>query len=191
LTIPGGPARASTGWSPTCSTTSGTRPTSWPRACTQRWEEETALDELKTHQRGPGLVLASTSKTPDGVRQQVWAHLLVHHALRAPGCRTAQTAGVGRGRFSFTDTLRAVRRSVTASPGWFPPERLVRALVWLRDDLLAHLLPTRRLRSQPRVVKRKMSNFGVKKAAHRHWPQPTRPPAQAVAIRRARPPPDP
>jgi hypothetical protein len=67
----------------------------------------------------------------------------------------------------------------------------VRALEWLRDDLLAHLLPTRRLRSQPRVVKRKMSNFGVKKGAHRHWPQPTKPPAQAVVIRRALPPPDP
>lgn len=67
----------------------------------------------------------------------------------------------------------------------------MRALEWLRDDLLAHLLPTRRLRSQPRVVKRKMSNFGVKKGAHRRWPQPTKPPAEAVAIRRALPPPDP
>jgi hypothetical protein len=67
----------------------------------------------------------------------------------------------------------------------------VRALVWLRDDLLAHLLPTRRLRSQPRVVKRKMSNFGVKTTAHRHWPQPTKPPADAVTVRRAIPPPDP
>jgi hypothetical protein len=30
----------------------------------QRWEEETTLDQLKTHQRGPGVVL--TSKTPEG-----------------------------------------------------------------------------------------------------------------------------
>src|SRR5215217_9759612 len=85
----------------------------------QRWEQETALDELKTHQRGPGVVL--TSKTPDGVRQQVWAHLLVHHALRALMCRTAGTAGVDCDRLSFVDTLRAVRRSVTASPGVFSP----------------------------------------------------------------------
>jgi hypothetical protein len=87
---------------------------------TQRWGEETALDELKTHQRGPGVVLPSTSKTPDGIRQQVWAHLLVHHALRARTARTARTAGVDCDRLSFTDTLRAVRRSVTASPGVFP-----------------------------------------------------------------------
>jgi hypothetical protein len=36
-----------------------------------------------------------------------------------------------------------------------------------------------------------MSNFGVKKGTHRHWPQPTKPPAEAVAIRGALPPPDP
>jgi hypothetical protein len=106
-----------------------------------------------------------TSKTPDGVRQQIWAHLLVHHALRALMCRTAGAGGVDCDRLSFTDTLRAVRRGVTAAPGIFPPEHLVRALGWLRDDLLAHLLPSRRLRSQPRVVKRKMSNSRVKTAA--------------------------
>jgi len=32
------------------------------------------------------------------------------------------------------------------------------------------------------VVKRKMSNFGVKRARHRAWPQPTLPPAEAVVI---------
>lgn len=46
----------------------------------QRWELEGALDELKTHQRGPGVVLRS--RDPDGVRQEVWAHLLVHYAIR-------------------------------------------------------------------------------------------------------------
>jgi hypothetical protein len=32
------------------------------------------------------------------------------------------------------------------------------------------------------VVKRKMSNFGVKRARHWHWPQPTIPAANAVLI---------
>jgi len=32
------------------------------------------------------------------------------------------------------------------------------------------------------VVKRKMSNFGVKRVRHRAWPQPTLPAAQAVVI---------
>lgn len=40
----------------------------------------------------------------------------------------------------------------------------------------------RRRRSNARVVKRKMSNFGVKRAKHQLWPQPIRDPAEAVSI---------
>jgi len=41
-------------------------------------------------------------------------------------------------------------------------------------ELLFELLPTRRRRANPRVVKRKMSNFGVKRPEHRRWPPPPR-----------------
>ncbi len=41
-------------------------------------------------------------------------------------------------------------------------------------ELLFELLPERRRRANPRVVKRKMSNFGVKRPEHRHWPPPPR-----------------
>jgi Insertion element 4 transposase N-terminal/Transposase DDE domain len=51
----------------------------------QRWEIETALGEVKTSQRGPGAVLRS--RTPEGVRQEVWAHLLVHYPLCQPPAR--------------------------------------------------------------------------------------------------------
>jgi hypothetical protein len=44
-------------------------------------EVETALAELKTTQRGPKQLLCSRS--PELVAQEVWAHLLVHDALRA------------------------------------------------------------------------------------------------------------
>jgi hypothetical protein len=47
---------------------------------------------------------------------------------------------------------------------------------------IRRLLITRRQRANPRVVKRKMSNFGVKRAAHRAWPQPTRPVIEAIVI---------
>ena len=49
-------------------------------------------------------------------------------------------------------------------------------------EVLRHLLPPRRLRSAPRVVKRKMSNFALKRDRPRHWPQPTKPPDEAVVI---------
>jgi hypothetical protein len=74
----------------------------------QRWEIETTLDELKVHQRGPGAVLRS--KTPDGVYQEVWAHLLVHYALRALMHDTAVQHDLDPDRLSFTGTLRIVRR---------------------------------------------------------------------------------
>ncbi|MER5200834.1 transposase [Streptomyces sp. NPDC002755] len=83
----------------------------------ERWEAEAVFAELKTHQRGARTVL--TSKTPDGVLQQIWAHLLVHHALRELMVRTAATRGLDPDRVSFTETLRSARRSVTVTPGSF------------------------------------------------------------------------
>ena len=41
-------------------------------------------------------------------------------------------------------------------------------------EIARELLPERRLRAAARVVKRKMSKFGVKRAAHRNWPRPTK-----------------
>ena len=51
------------------------------------------------------------------------------------------------------------------------------------EEILFELLPDRRLRSNPRVVKRKMSGFGVKRSHHRHWPQPQHTPREAVSVR--------
>ena len=79
----------------------------------QRWEFETALDELKTHQRGPKVVLRS--KTPEMVAQEVWAHLLVHHAIRTLMHQAALDHQVDPDRLSFTRSLRVVRRQVTTT----------------------------------------------------------------------------
>lgn len=85
----------------------------------ERWEVESVLGELKTRQRGAHTVLSS--KTPDGVLQQIWAHLLVHRALRELMFRTATSGGSDPDRLSFTETLRSARRSVTVTPGRFSP----------------------------------------------------------------------
>ena len=50
------------------------------------------------------------------------------------------------------------------------------------EEILFELLPTRRLRAAPRAVKRKMSNYAVKRASHRDWPQPTTHPEDTVVI---------
>jgi Insertion element 4 transposase N-terminal/Transposase DDE domain len=84
----------------------------------QRWEFETALDELKTHQRGPRVVLRSKSR--EGVYQEAYGHLLVHYAIRALMYEVAGSAGRDPDRLSFTRSLRVVRRSARAGPGFSP-----------------------------------------------------------------------
>ncbi|MFI6007196.1 IS4 family transposase [Streptomyces sp. NPDC051366] len=88
----------------------------------QRWECETVLDEIKTRQRGAKTVVLA-SKTPTGVRQEIYAHLLVHYALRALMAEAAAGSPepVDSDRLSFTTALRAARRTVTILPGSFSP----------------------------------------------------------------------
>jgi hypothetical protein len=86
----------------------------------QRWEFESALDELKVHQRGPRVVLRS--KTPDGVMQEVYGHLCVHYAIRWLMHTVALEAGHDPDRISFTRTLRAARRTTASHAGFSPQD---------------------------------------------------------------------
>ena len=81
----------------------------------ERWEFETVLDELKTHQRGPRVVLRS--KSPEGVLQEAYGYLCTHYAIRALMAKTADDNGVDPGRVSFTRALHASRRSVRSGLG--------------------------------------------------------------------------
>lgn len=87
-------------------------------AYAQRWEIETAFDELKTHQRGPRAVLRS--KSPKLVLQEIWGHLCCHYAIRALMFDAAEHAGHDPDRISFVAALRISRRSI-AQQGAFPP----------------------------------------------------------------------
>jgi hypothetical protein len=89
-------------------------------AYTQRWEIESVLDELKTHQRGPRTVLRS--KKPDLVLQEIWGHLCCHYAIRALMFDAATEAGRDPDQLSFVTALRISRRSI-AQQGAFPPSR--------------------------------------------------------------------
>lgn len=77
----------------------------------ERWEEESALNEIKTELRGRGAVLRS--KTPELVEQQIWGLLLAHYAIRALLVDAADEAGYDPDRLSFIRGLRLVRRQVT------------------------------------------------------------------------------
>jgi hypothetical protein len=87
----------------------------------QRWEEETANDQLKTHLRGPGRLLRS--RLPDLVHQEIWAYLIVHYAISVLIARAAEAADLDPDRISYTRTLRIIRRTATGTAA-FPPSAL-------------------------------------------------------------------
>jgi Insertion element 4 transposase N-terminal/Transposase DDE domain len=78
----------------------------------ERWEIETALDELKTHLRGARIVLRS--KTADLVRQEFYGLLMAHFAVRALMHEAALKANVDPDRLSFLHAVRVVRRKLPA-----------------------------------------------------------------------------
>jgi hypothetical protein len=79
----------------------------------QRWEEETANDQLKTHLRGPGRVLRS--RLPDLAYQEIWAYLIVHHAISALTAKASAAADLDPDSISFVKALRLIRRTATGT----------------------------------------------------------------------------
>ncbi|WP_235677766.1 IS4 family transposase [Mycolicibacterium sarraceniae] len=84
----------------------------------QRWEFESSLAEIETRQRGSYRVLRSHS--PEMVRQEIWALLLTHYAIRALMYEATNPDGLDPLRMSFIRTLRIVRRHVTGQAGFSP-----------------------------------------------------------------------
>jgi hypothetical protein len=76
----------------------------------ERWEIETALDELKTHLRGSRIVLRS--KTPDLVRQEFYGMMMAHFAIRGLMHEAALKADEDPDRLSFLHAVRVVRRKI-------------------------------------------------------------------------------
>ena len=76
----------------------------------ERWEIETALDELKTHLRGARIVLRS--KTPQLVEQEFYGLLLAHFAIRGLMYEAALKAAEDPDRLSFLHAVRVVRRKL-------------------------------------------------------------------------------
>lgn len=74
----------------------------------ERWEIETALDELKTHLRGAQIVLRS--KTPELVRQEFFGLLMAHFAIRGLMHEAALKSNEDPDRLSFLHSVHVVQR---------------------------------------------------------------------------------
>lgn len=142
----------------------------------QRWEEELAFDEIKTHLNGRDLLLRS--KTPRAVVQELYGLFLAHRVIRQVMTDAAQRRRLDPDRLSFTATLRVLQCRLHESPGqavgdWYAG--------LLREVGRQELRP-RRDRWYPRVVKRKMKEWDKKRPHHHHPPHPSKPFAEAIVI---------
>jgi len=127
----------------------------------QRWEQETANDQLTTHLRGPGKVLRS--KLPDLVYQEIWAYLIVHHAISALTARASAAADLDPDSISFAKALRMIRRTATGTAD-IPPQGWTDRLPAHLGEIATLLIPPWRERTCPRAVKRARHNsYRVKK----------------------------
>jgi Insertion element 4 transposase N-terminal/Transposase DDE domain len=142
-----------------------------------RWELELAVDEVKTHQRPPTPL---RSQTPVGVVQEVYALLVAHHAVRAVMADAADAAGLPPTRLSFSTAVRLLRTALPDLQRARPRDR-PRLYRQLLAEIAAAPLPPRADRVNPRAVKRKMSNFRLKRPTDRRPPAP-RPFRDAVVL---------
>jgi hypothetical protein len=145
----------------------------------QRWEQELAIDELKTHQRGRPVL---RSQTPAGVVQEIYGLALGHYVVRRLLFEAAQRRGLDPRQLSFVAGLEILRVRLPEVPRG---EAGVRA--WY-EALLAEVgeeeLPRRRRRLNPRVVKQPRVAWPGKKPGHGQTPQPTKPFLEVVVILR-------
>src|SRR3989440_6866736 len=117
----------------------------------ERWEVEVVLDEIKTHQRLQQPVLRS--RTPQGVHQEVYALLLAHYAVRTLMYQAAEEAHVDPDRLSFTDAVFVLSETTHELAQVLPAEQEALRQE-MNERLTAQLLPERRLRANPRVLKK-------------------------------------
>src|SRR5450755_1229887 len=145
----------------------------------ERWEIELTIDEIDTHQRLVQHPLRS--QKPVGVIQELYSLLVAHYAVRAIMAEAAAHVAIAPTCLSFVHAVELIRLAlddfqlVTPAQHGALYERLLR-------DIAACRLPRRAQRTNPRVVKRKMSNFKLKRPAHRSLPPLQCPFAATVQI---------
>jgi Insertion element 4 transposase N-terminal/Transposase DDE domain len=121
----------------------------------ERWEIETCYLELKSTILG-GRVLRT--RTPARVEQEVYALLIVYQLLRTAIADAAFTAGVDPDRASFTIALNTARDQLIQAANIIADTE-VDLVGTIGRQVLDQLMPNRRLRASPRIVKRAISKY--------------------------------
>jgi hypothetical protein len=131
-----------------------------------RWEEESALAEIKTTMLQNGQPLLR-GKTPGLVAQEVYGLLIGHYLVRREMARSAEAARVEAKRLSFKRSLEVLEDRMRDGDGdeW---------LEGLRREIGRQRLRPRRPRRYPRVRKGGRSRWPNKKPGSQPPPQPTK-----------------
>jgi len=125
----------------------------------QRWEIETTFLELKSTTLG-GRVLRA--RTPAGIDQEVYALLTAYQALRLAMTGATDTdPDTSPDRASFTIALNTARDQITHAAGVIAGT-VIDLIGNIGRAILNNLLPQRRTRISPRVVKRAISKHRAK-----------------------------
>lgn len=126
----------------------------------ERWELENAYDEVKTEVLEREETLRS--KSPEMVEQELWGILIAYNLIRIEMTRAAVQAKVSPTRISFVSAFTYIRDEfvflANAAPGAIPKQ-----LKRMREDVGRMVLPARRQRHYPRVVKAGRTRYPVKR----------------------------
>lgn len=129
----------------------------------ERWEVELGNREIKTYllERSDPL----RSKTPDGVRQEIWGILLAYNLIRYRMGRAASRVGLEGRQLSFKGALWNISVFCAAMAWMVAPTKIPALLDRLDEALVEEVLPARRKRGpQPRAVKGRKKTYPIKRA---------------------------
>jgi hypothetical protein len=122
----------------------------------RRWEIETAYLELKSSLLG-GRVLRA--RTPAGIEQEIYALLVVYQLLRTAMTDATNTRpSIDPDRASFTIAWQTARDQLIQAAGVIA-DTVIDLAGTIGRHVLANLMPDRRLRVCPRIVKRAISKY--------------------------------
>jgi hypothetical protein len=130
----------------------------------ERWEIEQVYDETENRLLGGSAPLRSRSVT--GVIQEIYALLIAHYCVRAVMHDAALLKEIDVDTLSFTAAVVVIEETIPLFQ-ITPPEAHPVLYERLLKDIAAQPVQQRPPRSYPRVVKRKMSNFPLKRAEHK------------------------
>ncbi|MBY0232854.1 MAG: transposase, partial [Gemmataceae bacterium] len=145
----------------------------------ERWEQETAFDELKTHLKERPVL---RSQSPALVVQELDGLMLAHFAVRAVIQEAAESEGLDPDQVSFTGTLPVLRARLPEVPKGAGKKALAGWWMDLLAEVAEETIPPRRYRFNPRVIKRKMSGWEKKKPHHRRPPKPPKTFRESITI---------